>query len=154
MSREKNFIPERGERIKHFRKKVLEIDQKAVGEATDKSQTVISMVENGQMPPIEILDFYYQNGVNLNWLLYEDEKMLRQNYKESDDFVDRYVKESADSITDSQIQIFKFYKEIKKTIQFFTTSLSQQTNDENYLQTLESITRKQMEIIYEEFKEL
>lgn len=152
MKREENFDIERGERSKDFRRKYLKEYQTDIQKATGKSQAVISMVEKGQMPPFEILDYYYKKGINLNWLFYGDGKMLRQNFQESDDFVNRYVKENGESVSNSQIQIFKFYKEIKKTIQFFTTSLSQQTNDENYLQTLESITKKQLEVIYEDFK--
>lgn len=67
-TREKTFNPERGERIKQFRRKVLKLDQNQVAAATEKSQTAISMVEKGQMPPQEVIDFYAEQGASLNWL--------------------------------------------------------------------------------------
>lgn len=67
-TREKTFDQDRGDRIKHFRTKVLEMDQRDVGEATGKSQAVISMVEKGQLPPHEVIKFYANKGASLNWI--------------------------------------------------------------------------------------
>jgi len=70
-----NYDKGRGQRLKRFRTERLGIDQSDIGEVVNASNSKISMIEQGQMPPQEIIDFYVEAGINLHWAFTGDGPM-------------------------------------------------------------------------------
>jgi transcriptional regulator with XRE-family HTH domain len=63
-----NFDPERGIRIKRMRHEYLKIEQKELAEQLDISSSKLSMIEKGQMPTQELINFLIEEKINLNWI--------------------------------------------------------------------------------------
>lgn len=114
------------------------------------SQSVISAIENGRVPSPEIMEYCAEKGLNIHWYYTGNGKMTLDKFQ-GDNFLDQYILNNSQKINDEQMNLFNFFNEVKKTMQFFIKSLEQSDNDQEYIITLETLIHKQLKEISNEY---
>lgn len=150
MKKRINFDTDKGNRFKKFRIDHLKITQTEFANELNISQSVISTCEKGKIPSPKILDYCSKRGLNIHWYYTEEGKMKKDEFQ-ADNFLDQYILNNSDDITDEQTKLFKFFNEVKNTMQFFIESLEQSDNDQNYINTLETLIQNQLKGISDEY---
>lgn len=145
-TREDNFNKARGLRLKRFRIEILDINQKDFAELRGISQSKMSMIERGQMPDEDLIQYYSAENINWNWAINNKGPMLLpSDFNTVNENIESYHSiKSFMAYMDSTEPIDVFFKEIERLREdlFFRIKTATDLSDEERADLYKSIADK------------